>query len=79
MSQIGREDWWTEPIEEMAKELWQLGWDRGNDLRPLTAYSALLQARAVLQAAADQRKLVYATWALVGATILLAVAAIFAG
>jgi hypothetical protein len=76
MSQVGREDWWTMPLGDFAKHVWELGLDPRTDQGRLTAVTALLQTRAVLQAAKDTSKLVFATWALVVATIVVALVAV---
>jgi hypothetical protein len=60
MSQVGRDDWWTMPAQDLAKEL------RGIGLHPSASEkgydgTAILQARAVLEVATDTRNLVFAT------------------
>jgi hypothetical protein len=84
----GQEDWWNTPLEDLANEMLGLSSKAiatGNQTRALRAQrrmetmTILLQARATLQAARDTKRLVWATWALVGATGILALVAILAG
>jgi hypothetical protein len=79
MSQVGREDWLTMPIEDFAKHVWELGMDPRTAQGRLTAVTALVQTRAVLQATKDTKHLVWATWTLVAATAVLALVAAIVG
>lgn len=79
MSQEDRDDWLTMPIEDFAKHVWRLGLDPRTDQGRLTAVTALVQTRAVLQATKDTKHLVWATWTLVAATAVLALVAAIVG
>ena len=70
---------WTESLQDLAKELWDLSLEPGVAERRRVAVSSIFQARAVLQAANETKKLVKATWSLVGVTAVLALAAAIVG
>jgi hypothetical protein len=86
IAEAEQKDLWSVPLKDLANETWELSSKAVatmNQTRALQAQrrmetmNALLQARATLQASRDTKRLVWATWALVGATAILALVAIF--
>ena len=74
-----RINYWTMPIEDLAKIAGDSGWPDSADEATSKGASRVLNARAVLEASETSKRLVWATWALVVVTTLVALATAFGG
>lgn len=74
-----RTDYWTMAIDELAKIAGDSGFSDSPDEATSKGASRVLNARAVLEASETSKRLVWATWALVVVTTVVAIATAFGG
>lgn len=70
---MARQDYWTMPMEDLAQIVGKGGWTDSHNEATSKAAGRVLQARAVLDASKANKRLVWATWALVVMTLVVAV------
>lgn len=70
---MARQDFWTMPMDELAQIVGKSGLPDSDNEATSKAAGRVLQARAVLDASKANKRLVWATWALVAMTLVVAV------